>query len=103
VAIDARMGEVYWGAYEVTASAAVKPLVDERVCLPSVVDQLDSSWCAAGTGWGTYESELVQISAATVGDGVDPFPHALDILLIGGEQLKRGKNNWLDIKQQRST
>jgi len=89
-AIDARMGEIYWGAYEVTANATVKLLGDERVCLPSEADLLNVDWCAAGTGWGTYEKELLQSTGASITDGVDPFPHALDILLIGSEQLERG-------------
>jgi len=91
VAIDARMGEVYWGAYEITASASVTQLGDERVCLPAEADRLDSDWCASGTGWGTYESVLTQVTGATIAEDVDPFPHALDILLIGSEQLVRGE------------
>jgi len=90
VAIDARMGEVYWGVYEVMSNATVKLLGNERVCLPSEADPLDSDWCAAGTGWDTYKSELTQTTGACITDGVDPFPHALDILLIGSEQLARG-------------
>lgn len=91
VAIDARMGEVYWGEYEVASSATVKLLGEECVCLPSDTTRLNSDWVAAGTGWGTYESELTQNTGVTVAEGVDPFPHALDILLIGSGQLGRGE------------
>ncbi len=101
VAIDARMGEVYWGAYEVSASANVKLMGEERVCVPSEVgcpasdsagsDSPDSNWVAAGTGWDTYESVLAQTTGIDVSNRFDPFPHALDMLLIGGEQLDRGE------------
>lgn len=90
VAIDARMGEVYWGAYR---------LIDEvpelhgaeRVCQPVLVDTLDSAWCAAGTGWQTYEDVLKEASRVSVSVGVDPFPHALDILVIGEKLLAGGQ------------
>ena len=82
VAIDARMGEVYWGAYQIDDSGNPDTFVDERVCLPSDVDRLDSSWTAAGTGWQTYEAELSETSDASLAKGFDPFPHALDILML---------------------
>ena len=34
---------------------------------------------------------LTQVTGATIAEDVDPFPHALDILLIGSEQLVRGE------------
>ncbi len=89
VAIDARMGEVYWGAY-VAAGNIPQLQGSERVCSPNLVDKLDNSWCAAGTGWQTYGQELSASSAAIVQVGVDPFPHALDVLSIGKALLERG-------------
>ena len=91
VAIDARMGEVYRGDYEVASRGSAALCGDERVCPPSDGSRLSSDWCAAGTGWATYESILTQTTGATVIDGVDPFPHALDILLTGSAQLNRGE------------
>lgn len=89
VAIDARMGEVYWGAYQM-GSVSPNLIGEERVCLPAQIDKLGQTWCAAGTGWQTYESVLTESSGAQVVLEVDPFPHALDILMIGSEQLASG-------------
>jgi len=94
VAIDARMGEVYWGAYEIAdRPVPVGPMLlgNEQVCAPSSVESLDASWVAAGTGWQTYITELTDVTGATIIDGIEPFPHALDILMIGSEQLAQGK------------
>ncbi len=89
-AIDARMGEVYWGAYRVGESGVVASVCDEKVCKPAEADRLDKTWSAAGTGWQTYEHELAEATGATVVASVDPFPHALDVLLIGSKQLLCG-------------
>ncbi len=90
VAIDARMGEVYWGAYCIDESGVVECAGKEKVCVPSQVDKLDSTWTGAGTGWQTYETELALAAGVTVDADVDPFPHARDILVIGSKQLLRG-------------
>ena len=90
VAIDARMGEVYWGAYGVSSTSIVKLIGEERVCLPSDVGLPGSDWVAAGTGWDTYESVLADTTGVQASTRCDPFPHALDMLLIGSEQLGRG-------------
>ena len=90
VAIDARMGEVYWGAY---LADSIEPVLmgEETVCSPDHVALLDSKWVAAGTGWQTYPEQLIAASGATVVDGVDPFPHAVDILSIGAEIIEQGR------------
>jgi len=92
VAIDARMGEVYWGAYNIAAGAPVVMHLHgtERVGNPSTVDMLSDEWSAAGTGWQTYRAQLQQACGASLIEGVDPFPHALDILMIGSGMLARG-------------
>lgn len=90
VAVDARMGEVYWGAYDATS---VEPVLtgEEVVCHPDAVATLDSQWVAAGTGWQTYPEQLAAVSDANIIEGVDPFPHAVDILTIGAEMIRQNR------------
>jgi len=57
VAIDARMGEVYWGAYR-NLQSEPELIGEEMVCPPSTVPVLDHSWTAAGTGWQSYAEQL---------------------------------------------
>lgn len=65
-AFDARMGEVYWGAYRVDATGIVRAVQDERVCAPDSVsvpageDAGAIAWHAAGSGWDAYATPLQQ-------------------------------------------
>ncbi len=52
VALDARMGEVYWGVYQ------DQKLSNESLKKPSKVDVLSRDFIGVGTGWGAYETEL---------------------------------------------
>jgi len=89
VAIDARMGEVYWGAYQ-NVQAGPELVGEEMVCPPASVPMLDSSWTAAGTGWDSYAQQLGHNSAERL-TGVESFPHALDILELGLDQFAMGQ------------
>ena len=89
VAIDARMGEVYWGAYH-SLQSAPELVGEELVCPPGSVPVLDSSWTAAGTGWQSYAEQLAHNDADRLA-AVESFPHALDILHLGIEKFTNGE------------
>ena len=56
VALDARMGEVYWATY-------VDGLIDNmKICNPQEIDDLDSSFVGVGSGWKAY-SEALKIAS----------------------------------------
>ncbi|MGD2020723.1 MAG: tRNA (adenosine(37)-N6)-threonylcarbamoyltransferase complex dimerization subunit type 1 TsaB [Thiohalocapsa sp.] len=59
-ALDARMGEVYAGAYAVDApDSLARALSPDRVCAPSaVVAPGPGPWAAAGSGWAVYADAL---------------------------------------------
>lgn len=52
VAIDARMGEVYWGVYQ------NQQLLSETLKKPDEVDMLNQDFIGVGTGWDAYPNEL---------------------------------------------
>lgn len=54
VALDARMGEVYWGVYE---NGILK---NDCLSKPSEVDILGDAFMGVGTGWGAYQDALVK-------------------------------------------
>lgn len=55
VCLDARMGEVYWAAFQASPGGLVLPVTDERVDAPaSVAPPREGSWFGAGTGWSAY-------------------------------------------------
>jgi len=59
-ALDARMGEVYWGAFEVAQGAElVSPRGEEEVCPPDAVPLPPGiGWQGVGSGWLSYGAEL---------------------------------------------
>lgn len=58
-AIDARMNEVYWGAYEIDADGHCQCLGEEHVLAPDRVPlPQGQGWLGAGTGWLSYETAL---------------------------------------------
>jgi tRNA threonylcarbamoyladenosine biosynthesis protein TsaB len=59
-ALDARMGEVYAGAYSADAPGGlVRALTPDCVCAPSAVEAPGPGpWAAAGSGWAEYADAL---------------------------------------------
>lgn len=90
-AIDARMDEVYWGAYRNDGQGGVMIVGQECVCLPQRVPLLpDGHWTGAGSGWGTYGESLGQRLAIGYWHG-DCYPRAWDVAILGAQGLERGQ------------
>jgi tRNA threonylcarbamoyladenosine biosynthesis protein TsaB len=54
-AIDARMKEVYWGAYQQNEAGEIILLGEECVVAPELAPiPAQGEWVTAGTGWGSY-------------------------------------------------
>ncbi len=67
VAMDARMGEVYWGFFQLTGQSKVELLGDEKVTKPEVLleetlrlseTHPESKITCLGSGWDIYEDSL---------------------------------------------
>ena len=82
--IDARMGEVYAGAFERDASGLMQPSGAPRVCKPEALElSLSAPWVVAGTGWGTYGAVLRERSAtAPAAEEPLALPEAMDALAL---------------------
>ena len=60
-AFDARMQEVYIGAFKLDADALMQPVMDEMVIKPDQLkfnQVIDADWVGAGSGWAVYENAL---------------------------------------------
>lgn len=59
VAVDARIQEIYWGAYEVNSDGLVKLVGKEVICAPAHLPQ-DSfdGWYGVGNAWEIYAKEI---------------------------------------------
>lgn len=93
-AIDARMGEVYWGTFQLEAGLMIE-MEAERVCAPNEV-QLpgqELKWVGCGTGWQSYKDAMRQALnpvQVALSEQIN-LPHAEDMLILGGAAFKAGK------------
>lgn len=92
-AIDARMDEVYWGAYRLAESGIMAAVGDEVVVSPDAVlmPPAFGPWHAAGTGWGVHAARLIARCGKPVGDiEGQRLPHARDCLTIALALYREG-------------
>lgn len=91
-AIDARMGEVYWGAYHIEQDS-VSLIDNELVCsVDNLPEQEEKNWVAAGTGWSEYSESLASrfnIKAEVIYG--DYLPSAETIVKLAVQDFKQGK------------
>lgn len=89
VAMDARMGEIYWGCYQ-SDGELMQPFGDEQLLAPNAVALPDTGvWVPAGSGWRAYAEALESVLAAQHCDVT--LPHAQDILTLAVPMLQRGE------------
>jgi tRNA threonylcarbamoyladenosine biosynthesis protein TsaB len=60
-AIDARMGEIYWGCYQRDQQDCARLIGEERVDkAEDVIVPADRAWYGAGSGWDAYGATLAR-------------------------------------------
>ncbi|MES2489682.1 MAG: tRNA (adenosine(37)-N6)-threonylcarbamoyltransferase complex dimerization subunit type 1 TsaB [Pseudomonadota bacterium] len=91
-AIDARMNEVYFGAFEVI-DGKLRALAAEVVVPPAAIPAMSAGrWLAAGTGWGTYREALSTAAAVELSQVLpEALPHAGDALLLAVPEFAAGR------------
>ncbi len=91
-AIDARMAEVYWGAFE-DDDGIMRAVSEELVIAPQQVPLLDGdNWCGIGSGWQSYAEELMQRQGGVLSDTRgEYFPHARDVAVLAADGFARGE------------
>lgn len=91
VAIDARMGEVYFAAFTLRDGLA-EILIDEQVCAPdSAASQLaETDAVLAGTGWDAYPV-LSDYKASQAADVVVLYPNAAAMLPLAEYLCQQGE------------
>jgi tRNA threonylcarbamoyladenosine biosynthesis protein TsaB len=80
-ALDARMKEVYFGAFVRSGDGVVVPAGDELVIAPDAILLPDSrDWVGCGSGWDACGGSLRQYLGAYVSEiRADAQPHARDV------------------------
>ena len=91
-ALDARMGQVYWGAYRRDAAGLMEPVQNEGVMNPAVAPfPAAGPWVGAGPGWDVYTTALTERVGAALGRhaaGVLPRARHVAALAISGPRLR---------------
>jgi tRNA threonylcarbamoyladenosine biosynthesis protein TsaB len=93
-ALDARMGEVYWGAYEENASGLMIARMEDLAIAPDAVPLPGGGgWLGAGEGWGAYASVLAErIGEGLAGTEPDRLARALDVATLASAAHARGES-----------
>jgi tRNA threonylcarbamoyladenosine biosynthesis protein TsaB len=84
-AFDARMQQVYWGAYARNAQGLVEAVATEGVFAPQAVPLPGGvGWVGAGPGWDAYSLPLQQrLEACLTGWRPQCLPRARHVALLG--------------------
>jgi len=92
-ALDARMKEVYWGAFRCDDSGLVDRLGGELVCSPHRVEvPTKDHWVAAGSGWDSYADVLAtRCSMASADIYRNQQPHAADVARLAARSFAQGQ------------
>ncbi len=91
-AFDARLGEVYTGAYAVDDGELMQSCMDECLVNPEQLKyNQPGEWVAMGSGWQVYELQLRQSLGLNIEScHGEVFPTAMDIAHIAQVEFKRG-------------
>lgn len=93
-AIDARMGDVYWGNYQRCADGQWKGEEHELVIKPEQllarVGDYSGRFATVGTGWETYPHLLGESPAVELFAGKISLPHAEDMLPLALQMWQSG-------------
>ena len=92
VALDARMGEIYWAIYD---QGKISKL---RICNPHDVDTLDTNFIGVGTGWDSYGDILSSVSDVIETD-LTIFPESSSLIDLAFESFSRGESSDFELPQ----
>lgn len=92
VGVDARIQEVYWGAYQLNPAGLVELVGKEEVAKPEEIHlPMDKDWYGVGNAWEVYRD---QIRFQPLDVDASRLPTALGILELG--KVKAMKGEWIE-------
>lgn len=93
-AVDARMGQVYWGAFQRDETGLMALHGTEAVTAPERVAVTgDADWVGVGSGWDQYADRLRAARAPrALRWETGCYPHAREVALLGTAAYARGES-----------
>ena len=91
--IDARMGEIYFGAYEFSGNGLMQLQGQEALLTPDQIPVPDTTgWFGAGSGWAAYEKDLKQVMGNKLQSfNADVYPQSKTIARLAVAAFERGE------------
>ncbi len=90
-AMDARMGEIFWGVYQRNAQGFAELVGKEAVTLAAEVEFPDLIGTGIGSGWGVYGEELrLRLAGLVSTCQTDNLPRAGAVARLGAQGFKLG-------------
>jgi tRNA threonylcarbamoyladenosine biosynthesis protein TsaB len=91
VAMDARMGEIFWGVYRRDALGYAELIGDEAVTPAEQIEFPDLAGVGIGSGWGVYSQELTARLAGRISRyQAELLPRAGAIARLGARGFEQG-------------
>lgn len=88
---DARMGEVYWGAYALDANGLMQPCVADALDAPqSMRLPFAGGWHVAGTAWEQYPDVIAALDPGLMRLAVEHC-EAQDLAVLALDRVRRGE------------
>jgi len=94
--IDARMGGMYWGCYQLADNGLMVLTGEEQVSSPAAVKAPkqpgeQTKWCGAGSAWQSYKDQLEQSLAGQITHCFPGYyPHSSSIARLAADAYERG-------------
>jgi len=89
--IDARMGEVYAGAFAFDANGLAQPLDEERVARAEDLSLPDAEgWNVIGSGWDAYRDALLSRVPSRLWAEGERYPQARDVARLALPRFEAG-------------
>jgi tRNA threonylcarbamoyladenosine biosynthesis protein TsaB len=88
VAIDARMDEVYWGAYQVNNQGIMMPTSSDGLCSPEDLPPPSQEYLGVGDAWDVYGSRLGKGERLVYDVQNNTYPSAAGMAKIAANALK---------------
>ncbi|MDH5182981.1 MAG: tRNA (adenosine(37)-N6)-threonylcarbamoyltransferase complex dimerization subunit type 1 TsaB [Gammaproteobacteria bacterium] len=91
-AIDARMDEIYWGAFVADDDGLMSPVNKEYVIAPDHAPDVEGpGWFGTGSGWATYKTILPpHYGVKLLGFDGNRLPNAIDIASLAKRDFTSG-------------
>lgn len=92
VAMDARIGEIFWGVYQKNATGFAELVGKEAVLPVSQIQFPNKNAVGIGSGWRVYETELVEKTYGLISKiESDALPHSSAIAKLGVYGFEQGR------------